>query len=291
MKIAHYSWDARENGNPGGVEKFGWYFQKATGCTMYYQNGKIPPAWYIPDCLVVADGSYCQWFDSRQKMVSVVHGTWKELHQRCGMMDGPEEAIQKITWQNPAIKKVAVSQSATRQVYNFYQTEVDKVILHGVDLTLFKPHTRPLPKIPIVIHAATDFIKHACDMKDLAKQLKGKFDLQFLDAKIGEEPEKFARGDIFLHWSNYEGNSFAMIEALAAGLPIAGTAVGAFECSDIRVGAGKFCPWYCSKQDMVDALNYIADNYSTYKPRQVAEIYFSFERFQREWLEFLKQYE
>jgi len=289
VKILHYSYDARENGNRGGVEKFGWYFQQATNCAMYYNKKPLPWS-YNPNYLMVVDGGSASRTSYSQPLISVVHGTWKELHRRCNMTDGPEVRDQEIAWSNPEFKKVAVSKSVANQLKEHHNVDADAIILHGVDLNKFKPRKHQLPRKPVVIHAATDFIKHRGDMLKLDKELGGGYELKFLDAQIGEEPEKFAQGDIFLHWSNYEGNSYAMIEALAAGLPIVGTGVGAFETPEIRESAGFFIQWdLCNCERLKLMLESVCDSYSKYEPRAVAEEFFDYDRFKEEWHSFIRE--
>jgi len=292
MKTLHYSYDAREQGKTGGVPKFGWYLQKAIGCEIYYVDGKQPPKSYMSDYVAITDGEWGAFFHEKQPMISVVHGIWKELHSRCGMTDGPEVAKQNYIWTNRlSVPRVASSPAVARELKKHHGVNASTTIMHGVDMDLFvpRPRSKPLPKVPVVIHCATDFIKHAKEVRELAKSIK-QFDIQFLDAKVGEEPGRFAQGDIFLHWSKYEGCSYAMIEALAAGLPIVGTAVGAFEEEIIRQEAGVFAPWHTEDAGTIlSMLTQVAENYTKFNPRDVAETFFNYENFKYSWEHFIER--
>lgn len=292
MKTLHYSYDAREQGRLGGVPKFGWYLQRAIGCEMYYADGKLPPKSYMPEHVAIVDGGWGTFFDQNQPMISMVHGVWKELHLRCGMTDGPEVDQQHKIWAGrPKVPRVASSLAVANELKKHHGVDATTTILHGVDLNLFtpRPRSKPLPKVPVVLHSATDFIKHDKAVRELAKNVNH-FDIRFLDAKVGEEPDKFAQGDIFLHWSKYEGCSYAMIEALAAGLPIAGTSVGAFESKGIQSGAGVFAPWTVDDPaTILSLLIAVAEDYNRFSPRDVAEEYFDYEKFKCDWKTFIQR--
>lgn len=264
IRVVHISWLKRSDGELGGVEKFAWYLDRALDgdgfeCDViswndYPSAGKCQSvsnpdkalllgSWVEKEMrfdIAVSDGYWGAGITAHP-VVPVVHGTWAEFSLRMGgsPSTNPEVRAQHDAFNAPNSFPVACSPASERELLTHHRRQAAATILHGIDLEVFCPRkfgnngTRP-----IVLQAAgTNAKKGAGIMEQLGNRLAPAFDLQFLAAGAGEEPEAFQRGEMFIHPSRHEGNAYALLEALAVALPIVTTPVGLFETiPDEQVG-------------------------------------------------------
>ncbi|MBW8889334.1 MAG: glycosyltransferase [Fibrobacteres bacterium] len=93
------------------------------------------------------------------------------------------------------------------------------VVPLGVDTDLYHPSGRELPhrlEDALIIHAAPPGNRKK--RPDVFERMRGRYRVECLDADIGEEPEKYRRGDIFVHVPYSEDNCYSVIEAMATGM-------------------------------------------------------------------------
>jgi len=264
-------------------------------------------------CIIV-DGFWGRDFPGDAPVTVVCHGTWAGLAAACGGV-----APELIAAQGEAYRRfpvVAVSGAAARQVERYHGARVAKIIPNGIDLSVFRPAGRRRPNDPpVVLYAGKGYAKG----EDLVEQVKARLDdrvmpreghsrasfakasepegrllrqdqdklcrIEYLDASLGMEARAFQRGDVLVFPSRHEGDSYALKEALASGLPVVASAVGTLEDERSReigeVVAGFEPADYCAAVERVLA------NRGAYQPRRWAEKHAGFEVFAEQWMRYL----
>lgn len=292
MRLIHLSHSTRASGNPGGVEKFGWYLQRATGCEVVTSlDGGLDPA----QTLVVADFHHSMNVPQPIPVICMIHGVMKELAIRVGKVNDFQGVIDS---QHQACRRdntyyVASSPSAKTYAVKHHGLGEDKitVIPHGVDPELFPVRVKPAPLEPyIVIHAATDYVKNHDLVHQIGEALDkywpGQYLIEFLGAKIGEEPQKFSRGHVYIHPSHYEGDSYACIEALMSGVPIVVSASGRFENS--AAFNGGYVLYRMATPDYWAAhIGKVITQYANLTPRAWALEFAGYDRFAAKWCRYI----
>lgn len=292
--IYHLSQTKRfdKNGKPedsGGVPKYGMYLQKAIGCEIVTPEDRIKPK---EGDVIIADGYFAGgWDTSKYRVISICHGLWKEFSIRNNKVSDFQGEVnrQHAVWTNPKIKKVSVSKSADKYLFKHHGVKSDRVILNGVDTNLFKPIEHRNEK-PVVIYAANDYNKSSEGrLGNIAELLKDRFEFRYLNAKIGEEQDKFAQGDIYIQGSRFEGNSYASLESLACGLPIVASRTGLFEDTEFNPAVGMIVDWDAKAEEFAYAIQQVWWNKNLYKPREWVEQNASFEIFKKQWQDYIKE--
>jgi len=320
VKVVHVSWLKRSDGELGGVEKFADYLQRALReagheCSVVawsdYPTHRVARNISNPDKalllgswleanvefdVAVSDG-YWGLGITQRPVLPVVHGTWAQFHLNMGGSPWADHEVraQHDAFNAPNAFPVACSPAAARELLQHHRREAVATILHGIDLQAFGPRlsktTDIMPEIipqPIVLHAATNSKKGSEIMPAIARQLGPGFDVQYLGAKADEEPEAFRRGDIFLHPSKHEGNAYALLEALASGLPVVTTPVGLF--ASIEDGlVGRVLPVSATVSQWADAVRDVWPHVAVLSraARACAETMADFDRFKAEWVALL----
>ena len=322
MKVAHVSWLKRSDGERGGVEKFAHYLQRALEeegheCRLVGWNdypgqrasrslsnpdkALVLGSWVEAeiDCDVVVSDGYWGLGVTGKPVVPVIHGTWAQFHQSMGgsPWTNAEVRAQHDAFNAPNAFPVACAPAAARELELHHRRKPAATILHGVDLEEFRPGPAKRADnmhgiIPVVLHAATNRKKGSEVMPAIARKLAPDFTVAFLGAEIGQEADAFRRGDIFLHPSKHEGNAYALLEALATGLPIVTTSVGLFESVDDRAvgrvlpGSATVSQWAAAVRDVWGNGSEPYDRYAL-SARSLAKDIADFGTFKRNWLKFL----
>lgn len=283
-EVKQLVWETRAT-HSGGVPKFAWYLQRAVGGLVYSMNDMKDWDNSIP----VVDGNLSR-FITQTPIVSVVHGTWKEFALRNGNppFTNGEVTEQHRQWNREGVHCVAVSHSASRQLKEHHGVVAERVILNCVDENVYIPK-KPNNIKPVIIYAANDGNKEGQKLSAAAEYLKDTFEFRYLNAKIGEEPSKFVEGDLYVHSSNYEGNSFAVLEAMSCNLPIIGTACGLLEDIDEKE-IGGIVPWNASGRVLADKILEVYEKRNEFNPREWVLKNATFEMFKQQWSEYLEKF-
>lgn len=297
-RIVHLSAHRRRDGNPGGVEKFGWYLERAIGAELLtsaeYRGN------YLPGTLFVVDGGHGLNIPDRSPILSVCHGTWVAVWQRWQFIpepvdhpQPPYEGSQQRMWGTPGREKspavtgkpnvlpVAVSTGSKRELICYHNRGDAPVLLHGIDHDVYVPRKTNNAK-PVIIHVASEWRKGHHIIPRL-QELLPQFKFEFLSAAIGEEPQKFARGDMYIHISCSEGNSYACLEAMSCNLPMVATNVGLFE-SDVKSEViGKVVSYYSTPEQMAEAIVEVWETRTKFNPRDWIMQNATFRHFKDRW--------
>jgi len=255
----HVSWLKRDDGELGGVEKFAAYLRVALqergwavaviSWNDFPQAAKFAqisnpdkalilgrwldgPTFGMAYDVAVSDGYWGLGITSHP-VVPVVHGTWAEFHTRMGLRPTLEVQRQGEAFNAPNAFPIACSAAAAREVRRHHGRVVTATILHGIDLAAYHPPAPdaypPDPPPWVVLHAASNEKKGLRLIPQVGHLLGPDYDLQYLNAGLGQEPVAFRRGHLFLHPTRHEGNAYATLEALATNLPVVTTRSGIFE--------------------------------------------------------------
>ena len=288
MRSIHFSITTRRDGDLGGVPKFAWYLQRAIGCEVEPMHNANKFNLNEFD-YIIADGSYINHFlQYKCKKISIIHGSWKEFCIRNNTNAFlAEAAIQGKAWTNPGIVTVAVSNSAAKYAIKHHNARIDHIINNAIDTDVFKPIAHLNVK-PVVIHCAKDYNKTSYNRLDAIMEiLLDKFEIRYLNAKDGEEHTKMAQGDVFLSCSNYEGNSYAVLEAMSCGLPIVGSNVGLFDNIVGNDKNGLIIDYKSTAREFAYATQMVYKRLSFYNPRQYVLDNANFNTWKEQWSKLL----
>ncbi|HUT97474.1 MAG TPA: hypothetical protein VM054_00185 [bacterium] len=318
MPLFHYSRNSRCQGHLGGVEKFAWHLHRCLGARVYAPAADRPRLFEqlgrnlvrsrrLDGALVVVDGGYLGALSAESSayaLISLMHGTWAwRYHVLEGLpyerlRNRAEVRIQAAAWKNPRLAVVACADHVAWELTDFMGIKRPvTVIRHGVDTELFHPPMRrePVGKKPVVIHAAADRVKRE-KLIPLLAELLPEFDFRFLGVKSGrpeDEAEGWRRGDLFLHIAAKEGNSYAMLEAMATDLPAVVTSVGVFAADDggCRRHARVIDPGLppTDLPAVADAIREAWERRREYHPREWILRHATLETFTRDWRRFLNR--
>ena len=315
MKVLHLSWLKRSDGELGGVEKFASYLERAlleAGHTCQIVSWSDFPnrakcerlsnpdkalvigSWAESELdfdVAVSDG-YWGLGITAHKVVPVIHGTWAQfwLNMRGSPWSNAEVQAQHQAFTAPNVFPVACAPASARELERHHRRPPAAIILHGIDLDLFRPQKNSRADgRPIVLHAATNVKKGSEIMPAITRELGDAYRVEFLQAAAGEEPAAFQRGDIFLHPSRHEGNAYALLEALGTGLPVVTTPVGLFESMEAGL-VGPVLPIDATVGQWADAVRDAWANVVPYgrAARATAKKLASFDRFRDDWVRFLE---
>lgn len=299
-KILHISAHRRKDGCRGGVEKFAWYLERAIGCDLLVDNDYHGE--FFPDTLFVVDGGHGLNIPDRSPILSVCHGTWVALWARWGFTKEMEgcanasyEESQVKMWGTPErggkpnVLPVACASGAKRELLQYHNRSDAPILFHGIDHDLYVPRKTNNPK-PVIVHVANEWRKGHHIIPKLQERLP-QFQFEFLDAAIGEEPAKFARGDMFIHISCSEGNAYACLEAMSCNLPMVVTNVGLFEKDVSSEQVGKVVPFYSDVETIADAILEVWESRNTFEPRDWILQNATFNHFQERWQKLIEHAE
>jgi glycosyltransferase involved in cell wall biosynthesis len=313
MRVAIITYCRREDGHPGGVPKWAWYLKRAlqdAGWEATHYTWRDYPRWRERDGQpeqvkaqvlsshlarkwelgprfdhIIADGFWACGMPDDARVTAVCHGTWAGLAASCGGVDAELIAAQGEAYRRFPV--VAVSEAAARQVECYHGVRVAAVIPNGVDLEIFRPAQRGPNDPPVVVYAGRGFAKG----EDVVREVRAQRDaplqgiVEYLDAAMGMEARAYQRGDVLLHPSRHEGDSYAVKEAAACGLPVVASAVGALRDNG-SAEIGEVVDGF-EARDYCAVLEHVLANGEQYRPRQWAEKHAGFGEFAHRWREHL----
>jgi len=215
--------------------------------------------------VIISNGVWGAWVPSTVPHIHVYHGTWVgnyDSKERLTAKQRVAKAIRKWLERRSGRRSinVAVSENVKKEIERYYKLKVTAVIENAVDLKVFFPvsgreKTRlkrsegVRPDQPMFLYVGRmkygkgidRFNEIASRINDgssvrasfvvLTPQVVPRYHKSSIHYIIGDNPEKirlaYQAADALLFPSRYEGYEFVTIEALASGLPVIGTAVGA----------------------------------------------------------------
>jgi glycosyltransferase involved in cell wall biosynthesis len=210
----------------------------------------LPPA-----DLMISSSGFGLWAPEGLPRIHVFHGTMIE-HTIRGDLDLPlreraRRAFGSVVGEGGAGRRatrVAVSESAAREVKRWFREEVDEVIPNGVDTDVFRPRDRaearerfglePDGRYALFVgrtevRKGADLLLPSCAAAGYellvagASTLDGGRDLGLLSP--AETAWAYAAADCVLFPTRYEACSWVVLEALACGVPLLTTRVGWME--------------------------------------------------------------
>lgn len=302
----------REDGHAGGVPKHAWYLRRAleeAGHEVDHYAWRDLPDWerhdHAPEYAkaqrlsgwiawvsrrsdsydqFVVDGFWGCGLPEAAPVTVVCHGTWAGLAAACGGVDRELIAAQGEAYRRFPV--VAVSEAAARQAEAYHAARVAAVIPNGVDLDAFRPAARAAHNPPVVVYAGKGCAKGEDIVGEVALLLDDDARVEYLDAPVGMEARALQRGDVFLFPSRHEGDSYALKEALACGLPAVASAVGMFE-EQRPTEVGEIVEGF-DAADYCAALKRVLENREGYAPRRWAREHAGLREFARRWREWLE---
>lgn len=248
MKLAHVAYYRRSDGHPGGVPLFGHYLAQALGAIEYAwadypdhfrvsepEAAHILGGWleaggaFADMDAVIVDGFWGRGIGRESPpVISVAHNTWRSIARALNSSHAEKLAeVQEREYRR--WPTVAVSESVAHDLRSLYGVEAAAVIPNAVDLDEFSPaEERVLAKRPVVVYASQSFPKGGDVVSELIVGKRAPLEFQRIGGPIGAEAANIREGHIFLAPSRTEGNSYAILQALACGLPVVASAVGLF---------------------------------------------------------------
>jgi len=251
VTLHHIAWFKRTppDNHPGGVPLFGDYLRRVLGARLwswsdYPNRGAVdePEAARLlgeylsvhllcpdtDDDIVIADGFWARGILTDHhnfgRIITVAHGTWRGIARAFGSAQAARLGdIQAVEYARLPV--VAVSESVAQELRDLYGVEPAAVIRNGVDTEEFRPREKAPRTRPVIIYPSDAKTKGG-DIVAALRARRPDWEFRRIGAEIGAEAEAIAQGDVYLHPSRYEGCSYAVLEALACGLPVVGSGVG-----------------------------------------------------------------
>jgi glycosyltransferase involved in cell wall biosynthesis len=262
--------------------------------------------------LLITSSGYGLWAPSGVPRIHVYHGTMVE-HTLRGDLDQPlRERARRVFGEGFAegmagrgAVRVAVSESAAREVGRWFRLEVDEVIPNGVDTGLFRPRDRVEARRRLGLEGegrlalfvgrtearkGADLLLPACGEAGFELVVAGRNTLPGARELGVLSPEDtawaYAAADCVLFPTRYEACSWVVLEALASGTPLVTTRVGWMETFLRELPAYRaLCVWP-QVEDVAAGLRALADDPRpelTTAARAWMERNGSYERFAERW--------
>ena len=243
------------------------------------------------DSVVVCDGYWGYGLPGEVgRLISVVHGSYygrfrRSLIAQWGEIVGMDHIeAQFEVWRNENTEIVCVAEESASELYDAgVGAGRIGIIHHGVDLKML----RPIPEIEPVcwMHGATSNRK-GLDILNTIPFLDSSIRVEFMDEPSGVLDAKARRLNeamALVAPTRHEGNSYLLLEAMACGVPLITypTGLAAWEMDD-RCGV---ITDDISPQSLIREMFSFDRGY--YDPRGWIEENAGFDRFAKEWREYL----
>ena len=258
MKIVHISKHIRHGAlgiHLGGVSKFAMYLQLAMpeievagwedfpgwqehDLAQEWEQAPLLNEWLLEQGLVdretiaIVDGFWGLGLEGKvAKLISVCHGSFAGAmaeHMRNpwdnGFLLGQSVRHQEEFWRESGCEIVAVSPNAARELSLLANLD-STVICNGIDLETYGP------RVPNLTGAKKGLILevtggHPAKGAHIVEALKKRgYNIEahgVTDGNLEHEAERWAEAEIALFPSFYEGNSYALLEAMACNCKIVG---------------------------------------------------------------------
>lgn len=305
---------------PGSVHYSWWDVAQAMGIDPNSQHlpewekAKVLNQWLLRTGrvserdVVIADSFWADGLHHLPYCISHQHGNWSHTtHDDVLKGIAPEFPIHAAVQQDFRTRYLREGRKLTT-VSAFIADQMwlqwgfpSKVINNGIDTNKFYPALSGEKHVrlrPLVIHFTTTANKGFEHIDILKKNLEA--DIWLLDEaaqNIGIDKYRvLASANLVVHPSAHEGNSYAVLETLASGVPIFGYDVGLlFELKHRGVIDTVSSRKFRSPQHTLEMVDYFLKNYTktpedTFfygsKNRKIA-LEYSLERFKKEWQDYV----
>jgi glycosyltransferase involved in cell wall biosynthesis len=208
-----------------------------------------------PGDLMISCSSFGLWAPEGLPRIHVFHGTLIE-HTIRGDLDLPLRERARRTFGSVVAEggagrgatRVAVSESAAREVKRWFREDVDEVIPNGVDIDVFRPRDRLEARERLglerdgryalfvgrtEVRKGADLLLPSCTLAGYELLVAGRSTIgggRELGLLSPEETSwAYAAADCVLFPTRYEACSWVVLEALASGTPLVTTRVGWME--------------------------------------------------------------
>lgn len=302
-----------KNGKPnsrGGAEKH--FHMLAEACArvgfpveqLEIADPRLPAILEEEDAVFLVDSWMGSLVKRSRRVVSSCISVWAETNLVAYGNPPDDMAMRQLEyWGRPTTMAVAqcvlsrIHMEKWARHFNYPVTPRLRVVPLGVDTELYRPPGRDLPfhlKDALLIHAAPPGNRKK--RPDVFQKMAGRFRVECLDADIGEEPEKYRRGDVFVHVPYSEDNCYSVIEAMATGMVcVFSDCVNPDKDQPVRIEDGigylrgiPFAAYVKSdaSQEQIERAVEIAWENRTYlKPRLLAEKFYNLAQWEQGWLE------
>jgi len=288
MNIIHYTRSNYEMGSFGGVSRFDYEIRKVFPSIISVLRGsKIN--WNILDpvkTIIITDHSFVNEIPTQYKVIAVHHGMAAEHKRRNPDWQGDLYIQQQ---QNMKRRKktwfVGISKFTEQAAREHHDIVDDAVILHAVD-------TLPITKAKQGYNVIGDW-RTPSKGRDLIQTLSNEcaeFNFNQLSCGKYDKANGYEDQNIYLSLSACEGNSYAMMDAIACGIPVVATDVGLFGGNyDKRLGEKISWKDRGNVSVIKEQLYNVYNNYEQYNPIQWMNDIIPFSQWKTEWKDFMEK--
>ena len=298
----------------GGAEKHFHMLAEACGKAGYaceqlqIDDPRLPAILEDPEAVFLVDSWMGSLVKRSQRVISSCISVWAETNLVAYGNPPDDMAMRQLEyWGRPATRAIAqcvlskIHMEKWARHFNFPVTPLLKVVPLGVDTEEYHPSDRDRPyelKDALIIHAAPPGNRKK--RPDVFEKMQGRYRVECLDADIGEEPEKYRRGDIFVHVPYSEDNCYSVIEAMATGMVcVFSDCVNPDKDQSVKIESGigylrgiPFAAYVKSDatQDEIEGAIALAwDNRTYLMPRVLAVKYYNLAQWEQGWLDSIRE--
>ena len=288
MNIIHYTPTNYESGSLGGVARFDHELRKVfPELKSVLRQPNIP--WFTlnsNETIVITDHSFIKEIPIQLKVIAAHHGMAAEHKERNPDWNG-EVYVQQQQGMKERINTWFVGTSKfTQETAKKHHNIIDDiVILNGVDTV---PITKPKQGYNVIGDWRTP--SKGRDLIPKLREQCPEFSFNQLSCGKYDKANGYANQNIYLSLSACEGNSYAIMDAIACGIPVVATDVGLFGGDyDKRLGE------IISGQDRTNVsvikeqLHKVYNNYEQYNPTQWMNQTIPFDRWKTLWKDFVEK--
>ena len=288
MRIIHYTPSNYKSGSFGGVARFDYELTKAfPDMTSVLRQPNIP--WYSLDAentIVITDHSFVNEIPQQLKVIAVHHGMAAEHKKRNPSWEGDVYVQQQRHMSiRPKTWFVGISEFTKRAAKEHHGVTDDIVILHGVD-------TKCDSKIEKGTSVVGDWRTESKGAHIIESIKSVCTDFQFNPLKCGQydKVQGYKSHNIYMCVSYHEGNAYAVMDAIACGLPVLSTTSGLFD-GDYDERLGEVINWQerGNVNLIKEKLQKIHDNYENYDPIGWLKDTIPFDKWKSDWQNFVKK--
>jgi glycosyltransferase involved in cell wall biosynthesis len=288
MNIIHYTPTNYESGSLGGVARFDHELRKVfPQLKSILRQSNAPWFTFNPnETIVITDHSFIKEIPTQFKIIAVHHGMAAEHKQRNPDWNG-DLYVQQQQGMKDRNKTwfVGISKFTQDAAKKHHDIIDDIVILHAVDTV---PITKPKQGYNVIGDWRTP-----SKGRDLIQKLREEcpeFIFNQLSCGKYDKANGYANQNIYLSLSACEGNSYAVMDAIACGIPVVATDVGLFG-GDYDKRLGEIISWKDRANVSVvkEQLHNLYNSYEKYNPTEWMNETIPFDQWKILWQDFVEE--